>query len=113
MLIWNCCTRVDIDSMNFEKFHILSLKEEMPPIMERPVSEELLEEIEIWWLKYELRRCLREDPVNLDEVFKWKAVMPDKYILGYDIIKAIRDAINMQPNYKEGKALDYFMSTSF
>jgi hypothetical protein len=99
--------------MNFENFHILSLKEEMPLIMERPVSEELLGEIELWWLKYELDRCLREDPVNLDEVFKWKAMMPDKYILGYDILEAIRDAINMQPNYMEGKALDYFMSTSF
>jgi hypothetical protein len=46
-----------------EELHFLCFTEKFPPILDKPVSEEMLEELKTWWFRYNLRRCLSKDSV--------------------------------------------------
>jgi hypothetical protein len=79
----------------------LNFEEEMPIKKDRRVTEKLLDELEIWSLRYELDKCLREEPFNIEEFSKIKEDLPDDYILGDDIIASLYEAVNKLPNHEE------------
>jgi hypothetical protein len=84
-----------------KELHLLSFKKELPPIKERIVSKKLLNELEIWSLRYELDKCLREEPFNIEDFSKIKDELPEGYVLGNDIIANLYEAVNKLPNHEE------------
>jgi hypothetical protein len=82
---------------------LLTFKEEMPPTKERRVSKKLLKELEAWWLKYDLLRCLNQDPMNLDEAKEIIDIISRDYLIGEDIKDAICKAVNRLPEYQRSQ----------
>jgi hypothetical protein len=79
-----------------ELLRLLSLEifEKHPsPIHEGLVSEEMLEELEVWWFKYNMRSCLSEDTGAIIDNEKFFKTLEDFDIYGYDINAAILGAL--------------------
>jgi hypothetical protein len=79
----------------------LNFEEEMPTKKDRRVTEKLLDELEIWSLRYELDKCLREEPFNIEKFSEIENELPEDYVLGNDIIANLYEAVNRLPNHEE------------
>lgn len=92
-----------------EELHFLNRTNEKAIIEERFVSDELLKELEIWWLRYTLTMYCNKDPIDINqiiEILNDNKRAFDRYILGDDIWDVISDQINKLPN-KDSKALNF------
>jgi len=63
------------------------------PIDEKPISEEMLGELEIWWFIYNMRSCLSEDTVVIIDNEKFLNTLKEFNTYGGDINEAIFKAL--------------------
>ena len=87
--------RIKIPTGGFKELHFLNFNEEKPIVKDRRVSKKLLEELELWWLRYSLTMLCSQDPIDVKKVRKMlEEEMPEDYILGDDIWDVIKEEIN-------------------
>jgi hypothetical protein len=90
-----------------KELHFISPKDGNRPIKDRRVSKKLLEELEVWWILYNIRRCCSKDPINIEEISGLlEEDLLDDYFLGDDIIEGIYEAVKKLPNHEE---LDFWL----
>jgi hypothetical protein len=96
------------DFSKFKQLHFLKFNERLPLIEDRKISEELLKELEIWWIRYDLTMCCNKDPINFNKLIAINWDIPGDYIFGADIQEAIINAIKKLPEPKRSKLFHQF-----
>jgi len=80
--------------MKMKMFHLLNFQEDLPQFKDRRISKKALKELEIWWLRYDLSKCLSEDPFDIKRLVEIRKDIPWDCLVGEDVEDAIEEALN-------------------
>ena len=73
-----------------KELHFLNYDGEEPQAEDEAVTKESLNELELWWLSYNLTMCLDQDPIDIKEILRIVSEdVPDGYKIGDDIKEVI------------------------
>jgi len=105
--MWRPLIIIKYDQQKIKQLHFLNSNEEVSPIKERRISKELLEELEIWWIRYEIGTCFSKDQIDFLGLRELNWDIPPNYIVGDDIKEAIFATINKMSEHQRKEFSEY------